>query len=362
MTQSSASAVVHPSSSVTPSSAPAPTVVRDGATAAEWDAFVRGQAGWTHFHLHGWRDVIGEVFGHECLYLAARGADGALRGVLPLVRVKSIVFGHYLMSMPFLNYGGPLGDAAAVRALADEAVRLAQRGGAKLLELRSAVPLDVPLPVSHRKITVLLDLVPDGERMFKTFDAKLRSQVRRPQKEGVEVRHGLDQVGAFHRVFAEHMRDLGTPTLPERLFAAIARRFPDSTRVAVAYLDGAPVAGGWGFVYGDEFEITWASALVAHKKIAPNMLVYWELIRQCAESGLARFNFGRCTPGGGTHKFKRQWGGYDQPLHWYQWAPGGEAKTPSPDDGAFAWGPRLWKKLPLPVASVLGPRIVKFIP
>ena len=344
------------------SSQSALTVAPFAGTAAEWDAFVRAQHGWTHFHLAGWRAVIERAFGHPCPYLAARTADGRLAGVLPLVRVKSVLFGHYLMSMPFLNYGGPLGSDAAVRALAGAAADDARARRAKLLEMRSAVPLPLDLPVSHRKVTVILELAPDPDVVWKRFDSKLRSQVRRPQKDGYTVRAGLDQVEAFYHVFARHMRDLGTPVLPRALFDEIAREFGDSARLVVAYLDAEPVAAGLGFQWGDEFEITWASSLLAHKRSAPNMLVYWELIRACAEAGVTRFNFGRCTPGSGTHRFKLQWGGHETPLHWYQWAATPEVKTPSPDDAAYAWGPRAWKKLPLAVANALGPRIVKYIP
>lgn len=329
---------------------------------AEWDAFGEAQPGWTHFHRYGWRRVIERAFGHKCLYYAARDASGALAGVMPLVRVKSPLFGHFLVSMPFLNYGGPLGTPDAVRALAAAAEEEAKRSGAKLLELRSAVELPVDLPVSHRKITVLLDLPNDTEVLWKRFDAKLRSQVRKPQKDGVTVKLGLDQMPQFYEVFSQHMRDLGTPVLSRRFFDEIAATFPDSTRLAVAYLEGQPVATGLGFRYGGEFEITWASSLLAVKKSAPNMLVYWELLQQCVREGVGVFNFGRCTPNGGTHKFKLQWGGRDAPLYWYQRAATADAKTPSPDDGAFSWGPRIWKKLPIAVANAVGPRVVKYIP
>jgi FemAB-related protein (PEP-CTERM system-associated) len=330
--------------------------------AASWDAFGARQPGWTHFHAHGWRDVIEQVFGHECLYYAAEDGTGQLAGVLPLVRVRSRLFGHYLVSMPFLNYGGPLGSDAAVRALCDAAVQEAERSGAKLMELRSAVPLPVSLPVSHRKVTVLLDLPDDEDVMWKGLNAKVRSQVRRPQKDGVSVRTGLDQIPAFYEVFARHMRDLGTPVMPRAFFERIAATFPAAVRIAVAYMDSRPVATGLGFRYGDEFEITWASSLVEVKRSAPNMLVYWELMRGCVQEGVRRFNFGRCTPGGGTHRFKLQWGGRDAPLYWYQRAARPDSATPSPDEGAFAWGPGIWKRLPVPVATALGPRIVKYIP
>ena len=331
--------------------------------AAEWDALVERTAGGTHFHRHGWRDVIAATFGHECLWLAARDGAGALAGVLPLVRVRSPLFGHYLVSMPFVNDGGPLGSAEAVRALAADAVYRAQVDGARLLELRSRVALPLELAVSHRKITVVLDLkAGDPDAVFKGLDGKLRSQVRRPQKEGVEVRFGLDQFAGFYSVFARNMRDLGTPVQDERLFSAMAGRFGPDVWIGCAYFQGKPVAAGWGFRWGDEVEMTWASALAAYSRIAPNMLLYWSFIERAAREGLRTFNFGRCTPGSGTHKFKRQWGGRDEQLHWYQWSPAGAAKTPSPDDGKYAWGPKLWKWLPLPVASWLGPRIVRYIP
>jgi serine/alanine adding enzyme len=330
---------------------------------AEWDSLVRRTAGWTHFQLWGWREIIARTYGHECVYLEARDSAGALAGVLPLVHVRSMIFGGYLVSMPFVNYGGPLGTPEAVSALTSAAVREAQQRGVKLLELRGRVAQPVDLPVSHRKITVLLDLPSgDPDELFRRLPGKLRSQVRRPQKEGVEVRFGHDQVEPFYRVFARHMRDLGTPVQSRRLFEAIAAVFPDDAWFACAYLGGQPVAAGCGFRWADEFEITWASSLREFNPLAPNMLVYWRMMERCVAAGVRTFNFGRCTPDSSTHRFKRQWGGRDEPLWWYQWSAQGTVATPSPDDGAFAWGPRVWRRLPLGIANLLGPRVVRGIP
>jgi FemAB-related protein (PEP-CTERM system-associated) len=339
-------------------------IERFAGDAAEWDAFASRQTGFTHCHLHGWRDVIGGVFGHDCLYLAARGTDGSLAGVLPLVRVKSVVFGHFLVSMPFLNYGGPLGSDEAVTALGREAVRLADEGQAKLLELRSRIPLPLELPVSHRKITVVLDLPPGGDPapLWQALGSKLRSQVKRPQKEGVTVRFGADQVAPFFSIFAHHMRDLGTPTQPQALFDAIARTFENSVWFGCAYLGDEAVAGGCAFRWGDEIEMTWASALSAHKRLAPNMLLYWAFMERAVREGARLFNFGRCSPGAGTHQFKRQWGSRDETLWWYQHGARGVTATPSPESSGYAWGPCAWKRLPLGVATALGPRIVRYIP
>jgi serine/alanine adding enzyme len=337
-------------------------VERFGGTEEEWDAFAASQEGYTHFHRFRWRALVERVFGHECLYLAARDWNGEIVGILPLVRVRSLVFGHYLVSMPFLNYGGPLGTSAAVRALVDEATEIARRDNVKLLELRSGLPLPISIPASHRKITVVLNLAETADAQFKQFDSKLRSQIRRPQKEGVTVRFGRDQVAPFFAVFSRHMRDLGTPTQSQAFFHELSEQFPDDCWFACAYLGGVPVAAGCGFRFGDEFEMTWASSLRGYNRQAPNMLLYWAMMERAIKDGVKRFNFGRCTPGSGPHRFKAQWGGREETLWWYGVAATTEVTTPSPHSGAFRFGPRLWRRLPTAIATALGPSIVRYIP
>ena len=329
--------------------------------AGEWNTFASGQPGATHCHRHEWLGVMNAAFGHETMALAVRDNDGALSGILPLVRVRSLLFGHYLVSLPYLNDGGPLGSDFAVTTLAAEAVRLADESKVKLLELRARDALPLDLRLSQRKITVLLDLEADPEQVFKRLPAKLRSQVRRPAREGVEVRFGPDQLLPFYDVFARHMRDLGTPVMPRRFFQQMASHFGDDAWFAAAWLGGRPIAGGAGLRFGREFEITWASALREYNPVSPNMALYWAFIERASTQGCGVFNFGRCTVDSGTHRFKKQWGGRDVPLHWYQHGPA--SLTPSPDQGGMmSLGPRVWKHLPLRLATALGPQIVRGIP
>lgn len=329
---------------------------------AEWNDFARRQPGSTLCHEHAWCSVITDAFGHECHWLAARDRAGGLRGILPLVRVRSVVFGDYLVSMPFLNYGGPLGEGDAVAALAAAAVEMAKRLRVDLLELRSRVELPLELAVSHRKITVVLDLPSSSEALMQSFPAKLRSQIRRPAREGLSVRFGVDQLKPFYSVFSRHMHHLGTPVLPFKFFETMTAALP-GIWIGCGYFGEEPVTCGAGFGWNHEFEMTWASSLAGHNRTAPNMGLYWAFLARSIEAGFTRFNFGRCTPNGGTHRFKQQWGGRDEPLWWYQYpADGGARATPSPDSGAFAWGPRLWRRLPLGLANRLGPHIVRSIP
>ena len=327
-----------------------------------------------------------DVLGHEAHFLhvtwegsagenggSGGGADRHLVGVMPLVWVRSRLFGANLVSMPFLNYGGPLGSEEARGLLVRTALSMAREGKADLLELREREAagngqgldaLDPALTITARKITVVLPLPDDPETLWKDgLKSKVRSQVRRPIKEGLTARLGSgDQVDAFYRVFTRNMRDLGTPVLPRDLFETLPSVFGDRVRFCVVYRDQEPVAAGCGFFCGGEFEITWASSLREHSRVAPNMLLYWSLMEHAVEMGASAFNFGRCTAGTGSHRFKAQWGGHDEPLPWAAWAPTGELATPNPSQGRFALAVSLWQRLPLPVTRLLGPPLARKIP
>ena len=191
---------------------------------------MRASAGWTAFHLHAWKPLLESLYAHERPYFVARSEAGSIVRLLPLVRVRSRVFGHYLVSMPFVNYGGPLGSLEAVIALTDRAIALADAGKVRLLELLSRTALPIALTASHRKITVVLDLPTDVELLRKHIRSKLRCQIKRPEKKGVVIRFGPDQVAPFFDVFSQHMRDLGTRAPSDAFLHEIADRFGESRR------------------------------------------------------------------------------------------------------------------------------------
>jgi serine/alanine adding enzyme len=333
----------------------------DGHVSA-WDALVASAAEGTFCHLAGWREVMADTLGHECLYTIACDETGAWRGVLPLVRVRSPLFGHYLVSLPFLNAGGPLGDPEAAAGLVEHATDLGRRLNVDLLELRTRQPTSSDLRVSDRKVTVRLELPDSADALWQRFSSKLRSQIRRPQKEGLETRFGADQLDAFYDVFARNMRTLGTPVLPRVFFERVAARFEGMAVFGTVWRGSEPVAAGCGFVWRDEFEMTWASSLREHARLAPNMLLYWSFLERMIGCGVRVFDFGRCTPGGGTHRFKRQWGGVDVPLSWLQWSRHQVASTPSPERPVFRLAAAVWRHLPLAVTNRVGPLLARQLP
>ncbi len=326
-----------------------------------WDREVRRDERGTAFHLAGWRELITDTLGHEDRSLVALDDDGSLVGLLPLIRVRSAFLGHYLMSMPFLNAGGPLGPESARATLASAARLDAQTSRADLLELRSRDPVD-GLRRSDRKITVRLPLATTVEGTWRALPSKVRSQIRRAQQEAFVTRFGPDQRAAFYALFCRTMRRLGTPVLPLAFFDRVARAFPDEAEFCCVWLGDVPVAAACGFTWRDEFEVTWAASSWEHKRMAPNMLLYWELISHAHARGVRTFDFGRCTPGGGTHAFKRQWKGEDVPLPWAQWSTRDVSAPPTPDGGVLRLASNCWRHLPLAVTNRVGPWIAARLP
>jgi FemAB-related protein (PEP-CTERM system-associated) len=338
-------------------------VVDAGSDGAAWNRFIESSAKATFCHQFEWKALIRDVLGHDSLYLAAVDESGDWRGALPLARVRTLL-GHHLISMPFLNDGGALGDESAQQLLVEHAVAEAKRSGATLVELRSRDDAPGPVVSSHRKIAVHLPLPETVEDLWaKTFRAKLRSQVRRPTKEGMTARSGAGEVGTFHRVFSRNMRDLGTPVMPRAFFERIASSFGDQALFATVYTrEGAPAAAACCLIWRNEIEVTWASSLRELNALAPNMLLYSHLMEEAIKRRLTLFNFGRSTADTPTHRFKQQWGGVDVPLSWPCWPAQASHAVAHAEKPVFRVATAVWQRLPVAVANRLGPSLARLLP
>jgi FemAB-related protein (PEP-CTERM system-associated) len=340
-------------------------VERYGDDNGEWDAFVAGHPESSNYHQYGWRKVIERSFGHRTHYLVARDASRQICGVLPLTHMKSRLFGNFLVSLPFFNYGGLLGCGDAVNAvLLRESGQLLAETGADHLELRHLALQGDGLATRQHKVTMLLNLAGDEESQWRALDPKVRNQVRKAQKSGlVTITGHLELLDRFYDVFSRNMRDLGTPVYDRQFFREILQAFPEATRIIVVLQGERTVAAGLLTWYRQTLEVPWASSRRDYRELCPNNLLYWEALCFAIAKGCSSFDFGRSTPGEGTWRFKKQWGAQPVQLYWqYLLGPGAEVPSLNPANPKYRQAVRLWQRLPLAVTRMLGPQIVRSIP
>jgi len=330
-----------------------------------WDEFVQSHPGASSYHRFGWKEAFARSFGHPCHYLAAVDDSGHWQGILPLVHMHSRMFGNFLVSLPFVNYGGLLcRSEAAAALLLEEAQSVRRSRGAAYVELRHVTARHGNLPTRSHKVSMVLPLAQSDGEQWKAFDPKLRNQIRKAQKSGLQFRRGhLELLDAFYDVFTRNMRDLGTPVYGKSFFRHILEAFPETTAILLVTHERRPIAAGIASWFKQQFEVPWASSIKAFKPLCPNHMLYWEAIRFAIERGFSKFDFGRSTPNEGTYNFKKHWGALPVALNWqYLMDDRGRIPDLSPANPRYRIAVRAWQYLPLAITKVLGPRIVRNIP
>ena len=327
----------------------------------DWEQFVAARGDDAGYHAWGWQQVFERAFGHRAVYLIARQGQHVV-GVLPLVEIRSRLFGNTLTSLPFLNYGGVIAansDAAAALVTAAHQEAEARRCGH--VELRHIAAQFPNLPSKRHKVSMRLTL---GPAMWGDLDRKVRNQIRKAQKSGLVAERGREElVGDFYKVFARNMRDLGTPVYSRQLFEEVLRTFPDRSLLHVVRLKGEPVAAGFTYRTSTMVQLPWASSIRDYNSLCANVLLYWDAIEFAQSTGAPTFDMGRSTPNEGTFKFKAQWGAQPVPLHWeYELVSEREMPNVSPANPKFQLAIAVWQKLPLALTMRVGPMIVRAIP
>ncbi len=330
-----------------------------------WDKYVLQHRDGLAYHLFAWKLAVEQSYGWKGVYLLAE-QDGHVRGVLPAVDFRGLKGRNSYISLPYCDAAGPLADSPQIEDMLVEHLRS--------LAFPHKIPCEVRYPVVREnspqaqggKVRMLLPLPDDSASLLAGFKSKLRSQVRKPIKDGLTAQlGGAELIDSFYTVFTRNMRDLGSPVHSRAWIESILSHYGSQARVAIVCApDGAVAAVGIILLHKTTVSIPWASSLQDYNRLNPNMLLYWTFLSFAADNGYAFFDFGRSTPGEGTYRFKEQWGAQPQPLQWLCYPP---AKT-EPEPILQAKPSKLrttiagvWQKLPLVVSDTVGPILRKRI-
>jgi FemAB-related protein (PEP-CTERM system-associated) len=327
---------------------------------SRWEAFVERCAAATFFHRIGWRDILENVFHHRCHYLIAE-RGGAVCGVLPLAEVRSRLFGHALVSLPFCVYGGPAAaDGRAESALIDASVELAKSLRVGHLELRNRQEKRPHWPRQDLYVTFRKTIVPDVDENMRAIPRKQRAMVRKGIQYG--LRGEIDATTErFFALYADNVHRHGTPPLSRRYFRRLPEVFGDACEVlTIADVAGRPVSGVMSFYFRDEVLPYYAGDTAQAREVAANDFKYWELMRLAAGRGVRVFDYGRSKRGTGSFDFKKNWGFEPSALAYeYQLLSRDDVPQNNPLNPKYRAFIALWRKLPRPVVNALGPMLTR---
>ncbi len=333
---------------------------RDRDTAQRWDTFVFGCPKATFFHRSAWQGLLAGVFRHPTFFLFSE-SGGRIDGVLPLARVKSLLFGDALVSLPFAVYGGVAADhEPAAQALELEAQRLAQQLGVQHLELRQLEARHPDWPRQDLYVTFRKPIAPDEQANLLAIPRKQRAMVRKGMQRGLQD-HLDDGVERFFALYAGNVHRHGTPAMPRRWFQALRDTFGEDCDVlTVTTAEGQPVSSVLSFYFRDEVLPYYAGDAEAARDLAANDFKYWALMRRACAKGLKTFDYGRSKQGTGSFAFKKNWGFEPQPLHYeYRLYKRDAVPQNNPANAKFRLMIEAWRRLPIGVANWLGPYVVR---
>ena len=326
---------------------------------AKWDAFVENCPDASFFHRAGWKTVLERVFNHPTFYLYAERA-GQVEGVLPLGQIKSLLFGNTLTSTPFCVCGGIAASSEdAKSALRTAACDLAERLRVDALEMRNLQPSGEDWPKKDLYVTFRKEIDPDPEVNLKAIPRKQRAMVRKGIKAGLqgEADDGWERL---YRVYSESVRNLGTPVFNASYLRVLREVFAEDCRVLMVTHEGRDVAGVMSFYFRDQVLPYYGGSISEARNLKANDFMYWELMRQSAEQGIRIFDYGRSKLGTGSYSFKKNWGFVPEPLSYeYHLVRSDTMPDINPMNPKYQMFIKAWRKLPLPLANLVGPLLAR---
>jgi FemAB-related protein (PEP-CTERM system-associated) len=331
----------------------------------EWDAYVQAHPRGTFFHLSAWRDVVYTALGHRSHYLLAR-RHGRIVGLLPLGEVKSALFGHALISVPFCVYGGVVADDdEAAEALEEHALEIGTRLGVDYVELRNTHPRgggaaptieEEGLYVTFRKV-----MEPDIEANLKAVPRKQRAMVRKGINAGLtwEIDEDVDR---FFHLYSLSVRNLGTPVLPLKWFRTVKAVFGDAVDVLTVSHEGEPVASVLSYYFRDEVLPYYGGGGSRARELKANDFMYYALMEHALARGARVFDYGRSKKGSGSYSFKKNWGFEPRALAYsYRLVKATDPPALNPNNPRYRTAISVWQRLPVALTQVLGPRIARYL-
>ncbi|GLR70926.1 FemAB family XrtA/PEP-CTERM system-associated protein [Agaribacter marinus] len=335
-----------------------------------WDEYVSTQPSATPYHLFAWGEAVERAYGFKCHRFAVT-ENRQYVGILPVVEMRTMTGKKHFCALPYCDVGAHISNSDAIAlTLKDALFKAAKKLAITDIELRASeyelLTLDAVRP--GEKVRMQLSLPDSEDALMAQFKSKLRSQIRKAEKNGltyktIQCNESNDgHVSDFYDIIAKNMRALGSPVHAKQWYQAICSKYGKNAYIALVYSEDVAVGAAIVLKAGNKASIPWASTLADYNRLAPNMLLYWAVLSEATKQEIAIFDFGRSTVSEGTYNFKKQWGCQPMRLDWQSFENEEQCVTAHVNKSKSRERiENVWRKLPLQMTNFLGPKIRKHI-
>ena len=329
-----------------------------------WSAFCDSREEATLFQDWRWSAAVCDAFGFEdCSLIARQG--GEIVGVLPMVFVKSALFGKSLISSAFSVGGGILAnEEEAAFALADAARDLARRNNIHTIEIRSDHAALVNWKAKNDAHLYFAKRIPgDSEQALVSIPRKRRAEVRKGlaavEAGALAVTHSAS-LDDFYRLYSQSLKNLGTPVFSKRFIQALKAHFADDMVFSAVLAEGVPVFSLCTFLFRNRIMPYYAGVTPAAREWKAADLCYYRVMIDLARSDEPLFDFGRSKVDSPHVAYKTSWGFDGAPVT-YRFALADNADLPEVNSAnpKYKALSAVWTRLPQWAANVAGPFIAR---
>jgi FemAB-related protein (PEP-CTERM system-associated) len=319
-----------------------------------------------------WLELIGSLYRYRIVHLVARDAGGSMTGYLPLASINSRLTGKRLVALPFTDIC-PLAaqNEMVANDLIDQAIHLAKLEGARYLELRTgpnaALANRRDLLASDLYVRYLLSLDSDPARVLAGARPRMRGQIRKALRDGVQVRWGAERRD-MQQFYQLHLQTRcgkhGMPVQPLRYFLGLWDAFAASGRVrlALAEYQGRCISAAILLIAGDRVRPSYVATDQSYLELNPTRAAEWAAIEWACQNGYKIWDFGRTArESEGLKQYKRSWGAVETALTYYYYPQIAGLAATSAKSWKYHVFTSCWRKVPLAVAGPLGGHLYRHL-
>jgi hypothetical protein len=338
-------------------------VIIDPSKRGEWEEYLLGNEKSIAWQSFDWSDVLAKHYRFDFFPIAAVDS-GKISGVLPLYRIKTLLAGDILTSVPHAVAGGIVADnEEASRVLLGKAIELSRKFNSCRIALKQYKHRIVgDLHTDDHYYNKELRISQDIQQVWNGMEPRNRESIVKTEKYSLLLEHPSDDLQRFYRLLLEHLHARGIPCVSRSWIQDLIR----FRMYSIAFLkkEGKIVAGTLVKEYKKTVSFPFSCRPRSEKTRVDYLYrLYWDLIRHYCGKGYEIFHSGRIPKNDATDEYRLGWGGTKY-GYYYQYFPNHSVKAEySTKRGSKREVlEKCWKMIPTGVAGILGPSVVKQFP